>query len=87
MPLILSLDTQQASLSLAGGKGANLARLAHAGFPVPPGFILSTDAYTSFVQSHGLHELIRDEVQHISLDDPDALEDTSRTIRAWFGNQ
>ena len=29
----------------AGGKGANLGELAHAGLPVPPGFVIVTDAY------------------------------------------
>jgi phosphohistidine swiveling domain-containing protein len=31
--------------SLAGGKGAGLARLAWAGFPVPPGFVITTSAF------------------------------------------
>jgi phosphohistidine swiveling domain-containing protein len=29
----------------AGGKGANLGELVQAGFPVPPGFVISTEAY------------------------------------------
>jgi Pyruvate phosphate dikinase, AMP/ATP-binding domain len=32
-------------LEEAGGKGANLGELARAGFPVPPGFVLTTAAY------------------------------------------
>lgn len=34
---------------LAGGKGANLARLTQGGFPVPPGFVLPPDAYRAFL--------------------------------------
>src|SRR3989442_13307308 len=34
-----------ADLALAGGKGANLGELMRAGFPVPEGFVLTTDAY------------------------------------------
>ncbi len=30
------------SLSLAGGKGANLGELSMAGYNVPPGFIVTT---------------------------------------------
>ncbi len=33
------------SLALAGGKGANLGEMANAGFPVPPGFCITTPAY------------------------------------------
>lgn len=41
-------------LELAGGKGANLGELVRAGLPVPPGFVVSTDAYREFVETHGL---------------------------------
>ena len=34
-----------AELDAVGGKGANLGELAHASFPVPDGFILTTTAY------------------------------------------
>ncbi len=34
--------------ALLGGKGASLARLAAAGFPVPPGFVLTAEAYRRF---------------------------------------
>jgi pyruvate,water dikinase len=32
-------------LNVAGGKGANLGELIHASFPVPDGFVITTDAY------------------------------------------
>lgn len=34
--------------AVLGGKGASLARLAAAGFPVPPGFVLTAEAYRRF---------------------------------------
>jgi hypothetical protein len=45
---ILPLHTEQAGLAEVGGKGANLARLACAGFPVPDGFLITTQAYRDF---------------------------------------
>ncbi len=39
-------------LERAGGKGANLGELVQSGFPVPPGFVVTTDAYEHFVQQH-----------------------------------
>ena len=39
---ILPLASESATLALAGGKGANLARLAQAGLPVPGGFTITT---------------------------------------------
>jgi phosphoenolpyruvate synthase/pyruvate phosphate dikinase len=37
--------------SLVGGKGANLILLTSAGFPVPPGFVVTSDAYQQFIES------------------------------------
>ncbi|MCA9663427.1 MAG: hypothetical protein KC486_34170, partial [Myxococcales bacterium] len=35
----------QALLAALGGKGLNLARMTGRGFPVPPGFVITTAAY------------------------------------------
>src|ERR1041385_4505317 len=43
-----------AELDDVGGKGANLGELAHASFPVPEGFILTTTAYTLAARAAGL---------------------------------
>jgi len=55
---VLSLEQVRAGdTAIAGGKGANLGELAAHGFPVPPGFVVSTQAYREFVESLGLeHE-------------------------------
>jgi pyruvate,orthophosphate dikinase len=34
---------------LLGGKGANLAEMTNLGLPVPPGFIISTDACRAYL--------------------------------------
>ena len=39
---------------LAGGKGANLGELVRAGLPVPPGFVVTTEAYGVFVAANAL---------------------------------
>jgi pyruvate,water dikinase len=44
-------DVRAGDLPRAGGKGANLGELAAAGFAVPEGFCVLTDAYRSFVAS------------------------------------
>jgi hypothetical protein len=46
--------------SVAGGKGANLAKLTQGGFPVPPGFVLPPEAYRAFLMNEpGFAELVR----------------------------
>ncbi|MET0479796.1 MAG: PEP/pyruvate-binding domain-containing protein [Mycetocola sp.] len=45
-PLVVPLaDVGRGDVARAGGKGANLGELVRAGFPVPPGFVIATDAY------------------------------------------
>lgn len=45
-------------LAQAGGKGANLGELIRAGFPVPPGFVVTTAAYDQFVTHNHLSRII-----------------------------
>jgi len=46
-------------IAVAGGKGANLGELVRAGLPVPPGFVLTTDAYRAYVAATGIDERVR----------------------------
>ncbi|MGN7199207.1 PEP/pyruvate-binding domain-containing protein [Arthrobacter sp. SAFR-044] len=41
-------------VALAGGKGANLGELVRAGFPVPPGFVVTTTAYLAMLEESGV---------------------------------
>jgi phosphohistidine swiveling domain-containing protein len=82
--VILSLSSPLASLTMAGGKGANLATLARAGFAVPPGFIVTTDAYRAFVQANGIGPRLLELAEAAPPTNPGALEAASRAIRAFF---
>ena len=55
---MLPLSTDSPALGLVGGKAHSLARLVEAGFSVPNGFVVPTDAYRGFVEVHGLDALI-----------------------------
>jgi rifampicin phosphotransferase len=58
-PLVLPLhELGRRDLAVAGGKGANLGELVRAGFPVPPGFVVTTAAYDRFVADNRLGETI-----------------------------
>ena len=51
-PLVLDLAGVDASLSrLVGGKAAHLGELIRAGFPVPPGVCVTTEAYRQVAAS------------------------------------
>lgn len=48
--------------ALLGRKGANLARMAQMGLPVPPGFTISTAGWARFVAGGGLDDDLRDQI-------------------------
>ena len=66
----------------AGGKGANLGELTRAGLPVPPGFVIITDAYRSYVAEHQLADKIA--ALATATDDPAGYDNASGQIRALF---
>lgn len=58
-PLVVPLQEIRANdPALAGGKGACLSALLGAGFPVPPGFIITTAAYDHFIAYNHLGEAV-----------------------------
>jgi rifampicin phosphotransferase len=69
----------------AGGKGANLGELTRAELPVPPGFVIVTDAYRGYVDEH----LLADKIAALAAptDDPAGYESASEQIRALFAEE
>ena len=84
MNVILALESSGATLATAGGKGANLAALARAGFDVPSGFILGTEAYRAFVTHNAIGTFVSTVAAGVDARDPAALEAASARIRARF---
>jgi len=81
---ILPFTSADSTLALAGGKGMNLASLARAGFPVPPGFIITTDAYRAYVAANQIQDRLLAHVKTLAPDDPVALDAASGEIAALF---
>lgn len=83
-PFVVALDDASAQLSLVGGKGASLARMAAAGLPVPAGFHITTEAYRRFVAENALQRPILYAVSATKADDPATLEKAARQIGELF---
>ncbi|MBI5036764.1 phosphoenolpyruvate synthase [Candidatus Micrarchaeota archaeon] len=69
------------SLSIAGGKGANLGEMTQAGFPVPPGFIVSAQAYYQFMEQTNLAALVKVKTDGLDPEDSKTLQQTSQEIK------
>lgn len=64
-----------------GGKGANLGEMTRVGFPVPPGFIVTADAYEHYLRENRLHEPIAHILSTIRYEDQASLEQASQSIK------
>jgi len=69
---------------VAGGKGANLGDMAQAGLPVPPGFVISAQAYRKTMVETGLDKKIASLLEKVGRDDCNALAAVEVDIRALF---
>jgi phosphohistidine swiveling domain-containing protein len=81
---VLPLGQADAALEQAGGKGASLTRMAAAGLPVPPGFILTTEAYRRFLGENDLDAAIAEALGSLGEADPASGERVAASLQARF---
>ena len=80
MNWVVFFDQAEAGLgSLVGGKGGNLHVLTAAGFPVPPGFVVTARAYDEFLRGA---DWLDDELAALDFERPDRLLDQCAALRA-----
>jgi phosphohistidine swiveling domain-containing protein len=80
----LPLDAPEVSLETVGGKAFNLVMLTRAGFPVPAGFIIPTDAYQRYVDASDLQPVIEASLEGLAGDLPGRFEAAASAIRQAF---
>jgi len=68
-------------VTVAGGKGANLAEMANAGFPVPEGFVVIKDAYDKFLEENKLKEKIFEILKKTNIKDTAELTKAAEKIQ------
>ena len=71
-------------IPIAGGKAANLGELTSAGFDVPPGFVLTTEAYDDFLKCNGFQALIGEALSGLDVSSDAALHEAADKIRTAF---
>jgi len=74
-------DLGKADVNKAGGKGANLGELVKAGLPVPPGFVVTAQAYLLFTTEIGLSQKIVHSMEGLDVDDTAALQAKAREVQ------
>ncbi|PJF34197.1 MAG: phosphoenolpyruvate synthase, partial [Phototrophicales bacterium] len=80
--LILSFaDIRTDDIVLVGGKGANLGELTHAGFPVPPGFCLTTTAFQQFIDACPEMSELYELLDTVTSDDVETAREVGEKVR------
>jgi pyruvate,water dikinase len=68
----------------AGGKGANLGEMTRAELPVPPGFVVTADAYQASLDANDLREQIAARLRDLSASKTNDLRVASEEIQKWI---
>lgn len=71
----------RSDVPVAGGKGANLGEMTRAGLPVPPGFVVTVDAYRRFEQASGIGDEVTKRLAHLNVNDPTQLHSVAATLQ------
>jgi len=66
---------------LVGGKGANLGEMTRAQIPVPPGFIVTADAYFAFLEKAKLSTKIRSLLEPLDSNDSKQLQQVASQVK------
>ncbi|GAB6945605.1 phosphoenolpyruvate synthase [Vulcanisaeta sp. JCM 14467] len=84
---IVWLNEEVKDPSILGGKGANLNRLMLMGVPVPPGFVITTEAFDYFMTASKLRDRVLNIIEEvISEGKPEEYEEAERRIKELILN-
>lgn len=72
---------EKEDIPLVGGKGANLGEMAGAGFPIPPGFCLTANAYREVIAFNQLTPKIQALLKDIDIEDTKNLATSAKKIQ------
>ena len=80
--LILSFnELGKTDIPYVGGKGANLGEMFNAGFPVPPGFVVTAYTYKKFLELTGIRGEMEEILKDLDVDDTHALQSAANQIQ------
>ena len=74
-------DVSKSDIPVAGGKGANLGEMTQAGIPVPPGFVVVSQAYFTFLEVNKLRPAIHKILSSTDISDSDKLNHAADKIK------
>ncbi len=64
-----------------GGKGASLGEMANHNFPVPPGFVVTAQAYFRYIEETGIKDKIVSKIDAVDVENTEELASVSEKVR------
>ncbi|MSP78565.1 MAG: phosphoenolpyruvate synthase [Dehalococcoidia bacterium] len=77
----LIADVEKGDIASVGGKGASLGEMTRAAIPVPPGFVVTAEVFTQFMQTSGLAARVRELLAGLDVNNGSALNDRAERIK------
>ncbi len=74
-------EVTKKDVATVGGKGANLGEMTNASIPVPPGFIVTADAYFDFLKKSKLIDKMRHLLEPLDSGDSKQLQQTAAQVK------
>lgn len=86
-PFVVNFSSvDKGDIPIVGGKGANLGEMIQAGFPVPPGFIVTAQAYYHLIEKNKLQPKIKELISEFDPQDSTQLNKISKKIKSLILN-
>ena len=74
-------NLSKSDTAIAGGKGASLGEMTRAKIPVPPGFVITAQAFERFLEETDLSAEVKTELDKINYKDMNSVDRASNVIR------
>ncbi len=74
-------EVDKDDIALVGGKGANLGEMTKNGFPVPNGFIVTSEAYYTFLSENNLQKEIDSIIRETTIANEKSINAASKKIK------
>ncbi|MEW6062965.1 MAG: phosphoenolpyruvate synthase [Nanoarchaeota archaeon] len=74
-------ELSKEDVGLVGGKGANLGEMWNAKFPIPPGFVITAQAFKLFLEKTKIGDKIFSKLSNLDIQDTEKLYDTAEEVQ------
>jgi pyruvate,water dikinase len=79
--IVLFGEVGKNDVNTVGGKGANLGEMTQAGIPVPPGFIVTANAYFDFLEKSSVKDKIASWLKPLDPSDSKQLQQVAAVVK------